>query len=64
MQPFALPRTSSRRVRHLAIRSHFHNPASRVSRVVRPFRPDYARVFVAVAVGFQLVMVLASWVLA
>lgn len=64
MNPYALPRASSRRVRHLAIKTHFHNPAAHVSRVVRPFRPDYARVFVAVAVGFQLVMVLASWVLA
>lgn len=63
MNPYALPRASSRRVRHLSVRSHFNNPTPRVVATVRPFRPDYARVIVAAAVGFQLVMLIASAVL-
>lgn len=61
MQPFALPRARSR-VRHLAIRTHFHNPRARVAATVKPFKPDYAAMFVAVAVGAQIVFAVAVWV--
>lgn len=55
MQPFALPRTAA--VRH--VRASFHQPRYRVVSARNPFAVDWSRVFVAVAVGFVLVMAVA-----
>ncbi|HZO54913.1 MAG TPA: hypothetical protein VFB63_19555 [Bryobacteraceae bacterium] len=61
MHPFALPRASRRPV---AVRSYFHQPRTRVVSTVNPFRPDIARIALAVVIGFQLVMLVACAVLA
>lgn len=59
MQPFALPRTSSRRVRHIAIRSHFNQPATHARLHVSPFRIDYAGILRAVVIASPLVVALS-----
>ena len=63
MQPFALPRASSRRVRHLSIRSHFHQPQARVASTVKPYKPDFAALALLTVLGFQLVILIAVAVL-
>lgn len=55
MQPFALPRMS----RPVVVRGHFHQPRARVVSTRNPFAVDWSRVFVAVSVGFVLVMAVA-----
>lgn len=63
MQPFALPRGPSRRVRHIAIRSHFHNPRATLA-PVNPFaRVDWSRVGLLAVLGFSCVMLVACGVL-
>jgi hypothetical protein len=70
MQPYALPRASSRRVRHLAVRSHFHQPRAAVrpfrshwNQKPNPFRVDWPLVSLAVVVGFLSVMLVACGVI-
>jgi len=56
MQSFELPRVTRRPV---AVRGHFHQPRARVVSRSNPFAVDWSRVFVAVAVGFVLVVAVA-----
>jgi hypothetical protein len=67
MKSFELPRATSGRFSRrsaLAVRSSFHQPRRAVRLGVEPFRIDYARIVIGVAVGFQIVWGLASWVMA
>lgn len=56
MQPFDLPRVTAR---PRAVRGSFYQPRARVVSAANPFAVDWSRVFVAVSVGFVLVMAVA-----